>query len=98
MVELKPGIVCTDKILLVDGDDIQRTLQFETSKYYFFFLGICSLIGMLIITVSVGNLPGHVNYGYSYFLGWTGTGLSFFTAALIYIASKDNLYTEGVYA
>ena len=53
---------------------------------------------MLIITISVGNLPGHINYGYSYFLGWTGTGLSFFTAALIYIASKDNLYTEGVYA
>ena len=72
----------------------------KSGKHFsiFSFLGLCSLTGMLIMTGSVSNLPGNILYGYSYFLGWSGTGLSFLTGALIYIASKDNLYTEGVYA
>lgn len=53
---------------------------------------------MLIMTIAVNRLPLHIEYGYSYFTGWSGTGLAFFTGTLIYIASKDNIYSEGAYA
>lgn len=59
--------------------------------------GVCSFIAMLVITHQVNSLDTKPIYGYSYVIGWVATGQSFLSAGLIYIASKDNVYVEGIY-
>jgi len=52
---------------------------------------------MLIMTHQMNSMDPIPNFGYSYILGWVATGMSFLTSSLIYVASKDNVYVEGMY-
>ncbi|XP_002160858.1 uncharacterized protein cldnl3 [Hydra vulgaris] len=58
--------------------------------------GLFSLASMAIMTYEISCYK-FLSYGYSYFLGWIGTSLSFVAASLVYVASKDNSYSEIAY-
>ncbi|XP_066910423.1 uncharacterized protein [Clytia hemisphaerica] len=59
--------------------------------------GSCLFTAMLIMTHQMNSMDPIPNFGYSYIMGWVSTGMCFVTACLIYIASKDNVYVEGLY-
>jgi len=71
--------------------------------------GTMSMAAMLIMSHAIHTthaIPPSANKevftsdpvnGYSYYIGWTATGLTYLSGILIYLASKDNVVQEGSY-
>lgn len=59
--------------------------------------GTCLFIALLIMTHQIHSMESIPEFGFSYILGWVATGMCFLTSSLIYVASKDNVYVEGMY-
>ena len=62
--------------------------------HIFFSTACFSFLGMIIMTHEVVNNIKDSKFGWSYYLGWAGTGASAVGAALGAISTRDDIYME----